>query len=241
MEHPDNGALVSVRARRDQVIKLLSERFASDALDMDELEERLDRAHRATTLAALDDVVTDLTPTESPLPAVIEPAPLAVVPKKKRLLAIFGGFDRGGHWRVPHEMRVVAVFGGVNLDFRNAAFGAGETHLQITAVMGGVNIVIPPGLAVECDGTAIFGGFQDVDRAPLSPDPQRPLLRITGLAVLGGLNIETRLPGEDTSLSHHHRDHHERRQLRHERRQLRHERRQLRSQRAPLPEARLKE
>ena len=62
--------------------------------------------------------------------------------------------------------------------------------------MGGINIVVPPGLAVQMHGSAIMGGFADVNRSPAYPDPDAPLLRIHGLTMMGGVNIEMRLPGE---------------------------------------------
>ena len=62
--------------------------------------------------------------------------------------------------------------------------------------MGGVEIVVPPGLAVQTHGTAIMGGFQEVNRAPVHPDPDAPLLRVHGFAMMGGVDIKMRLPGE---------------------------------------------
>ena len=62
--------------------------------------------------------------------------------------------------------------------------------------MGGVEIIVPPHLPVEAEGVAIMGGFDHVDRAPAEPDPGAPLLRVTGLAFMGGVHIEMRLPGE---------------------------------------------
>ncbi len=51
-------------------------------------------------------------------------------------------------------------------------------------------------MAVEVDGMAVLGGFEYNSDAPLRSDPDLPTLRIRGLAVLGGVNIEVRLPGE---------------------------------------------
>ena len=70
------------------------------------------------------------------------------------------------------------------------------------ALCGGVQIVVPPGLAVEVHGTAIMGGFQNVNRAPAHPDPDAPLLRVRGLAVMGGVEITMRLPGESEHQAH---------------------------------------
>jgi predicted membrane protein len=50
--------------------------------------------------------------------------------------------------------------GGSELDFREAVMGPGVTELQIFAVCGGVEVVVPPGLNVESHGIAIMGGFE---------------------------------------------------------------------------------
>ena len=50
---------------------------------------------------------------------------------------------------------------------------------------------------VETNGMAIMGGFEhhpQHDDAP--PDPNAPTLRISGLAVMAGVDVQVRLPGE---------------------------------------------
>jgi hypothetical protein len=66
---------------------------------------------------------------------------------------------------------------------------------------------------VQTSGTGIMGGFQQINRAPAHPDPDAPLLRIHGFAVMGGVDVKMRLPGES--------DREARRRLRNERREER--------------------
>lgn len=122
--------------------------------------------------------------------------------EQQTLAAIIGGTSRKGHWTPPRRLRVIAVMGGAELDFREAAFAPGVTEVHITAVMGRVQIVVPPQLAVEMEGLAIMGGFEHSERAPVQPDPDRPVLRVSGVAVWGGVHIETRLPGETEEDAH---------------------------------------
>jgi len=196
----DQKELVALRDRREAVIQILSDQFASDGLDVDAFEQRLELAHRADTLAELDKLVADLTPvapekhTDLGALVKVDAAIEARRPASKRFIAIFGGFERSGGWIVPREMRAVTIFGGGVLDFRESAFAPGVTELKVTAMWGGLEIIVPPHLAVEVDGTAIFGGFED--RGGAMVDPDRPLLRITGLVIMGGVEVSTRLPGE---------------------------------------------
>jgi hypothetical protein len=190
--------LIALRDRRDAVIAALTDHFSKDVLDLDEFDRRIDLAHRAVTVAELDALVDDL----APLPAtaiVAKPTPDAALdryPATKRFLCILGGVDKKGRWTVPRALRVVCFWGGATLDFRDADLAPGVTELRVTCVMGGCHIIVPPWLAVEIDGTAILGGFDEMDRGHGAPDPGRALLRIRGLCVMGGFSCETRLPGE---------------------------------------------
>jgi hypothetical protein len=164
-------------------------------------------------LADLPDLGGASAPTTAVAPTVVQ----ALVPAERdrdTLYAIFGGIDRRGTWTLPRQMKIVAVFGGAHLDLREARFPPGVVELDVTAVMGGIEIVVPPGLAVQMHGSAIMGGFQDINRAPANPDPDAPLLRVRGLTMMGGVHVSMRLPGES-----------ERGARRRERRELRAERR----------------
>ena len=118
------------------------------------------------------------------------------VREAERVLTICSGTQRQGTWRVPKKLRVVVVMGGIDLDFREAEFGPGVTEVKVTAVMGGIAIIVPPHLQVECDGDGILGLFEGMHRGAGERDPNAPLLRITGVAVMGALEISTRRPGE---------------------------------------------
>jgi len=117
--------------------------------------------------------------------------------------AILGGAKRTGEWTPPELLHVVAVMGGVELDFRRALLGGGVVEVRIFAVMGGVTITVPRNLELEVTATAILGGVDQRSRAatdvnppqtvapcsaPAADDP-RPLLLISGVAIMGGITI----------------------------------------------------
>ncbi len=193
------------------MIDALSAHFANDALDMDEFEQRVDLAHRATSIAELDELLADLNPTTD------EQASASLVPRTeappvhtavrdlsiashgwraKRVRAILSDIQRKGTWPVPKKMRVTAVLGSVGLDFREAQMGPGVTKLKVKSIGGEIKIIVPPHLRVECDGRAVLGAFDEMYQNTSEPNPDAPLLRITGRAILGTVEISTRLPGE---------------------------------------------
>jgi hypothetical protein len=199
---PDRALVRRAQETRERVIARLSDAFAHDLLDVDEFERRVTVAQTSDDPADIDALLGGLPDVSGPattVPAVVPtvvPALLAPERDRERLYAIFGGIDRRGTWTVPRRMRLVAVFGGAHLDLREARFPPGVVDIDVTAVMGGIEIIVPPGLAVQVHGSAIMGGFQDVNRAPANPDPDAPMLRVRGLTMMGGVSVSMRLADE---------------------------------------------
>ena len=86
--------------------------------------------------------------------------------------------------------------GGVDLDFREARMGPGVIELSVFAIIGGVTIIVPPDLQVESDGIGIMGGFECSEEVRAGHDPDAPILKINGLAMMGGVDVKVREPGE---------------------------------------------
>ncbi len=198
MDKPVPASLAAVADLRERVTECLSDAFAHDLLDGEDFEQRLDLAYQARTIAQLEELVADL---EMPAPqtrALAIPADAYPNrPEGKLVLALMGGVSRGGRWLAPKTLRAVAVMGGVELDLREAILPPGITEIHVTAIMGGVEIIVPPNVAIQADGIAVMGGFEDVHRAPAIQDASVPQLRIKGFALCGGVEIKTRLPGEN--------------------------------------------
>lgn len=198
MSREGKPARRSLGAARELTISALSERFAGGEMELDEFEERLDRAHAAGAVEELESMVGDLGEVE------IAPEPTArradahadARPERKTVISVLSDRRRDGAWRAPEHLRVMAVLGTTTIDFRDVALPGGPTELHIASVLGRVELIVPPGLAVECEGTAILGQVEELHRAPPAPDPERPLLRVTGTFMLAQLEITTRLPGE---------------------------------------------
>jgi hypothetical protein len=200
---PPSGSPARSRSRaalqdvRDDVVHRLGVHFANDDLSMDELERRLELAYAAATPDAVELLVADL----PPLGVATEPQgahrPLVAydaVPDRGVLAAFMGGNIRKGPWMVPRHLKVVAVMGGAVLDMREARFAPGVTEIEVFALMGGVEIIVPPGVGVETTGMAMMGGFEASVGDVRVHDPDRPMLRISGLAIMGGVEAKGKKP-----------------------------------------------
>jgi Cell wall-active antibiotics response 4TMS YvqF len=84
-------------------------------------------------------------------------------------------------------------YGGGRLDLRGATIAPGGADLRIRAIFGGVQLVVPNTWRVEVDVTPILGGIANGTTAPADPDA--PVLRISALAVFGGVAVSNE-PGE---------------------------------------------
>jgi hypothetical protein len=93
--------------------------------------------------------------------------------------------------------------------------------VHVFAMMGGVHIIVPPTLAIDVGGVGIAGGFDHLARRADYADPEQPLLVVRGLALMGGVSVETRLVGENGREA--------KRRQRSERRERKQRRRQLKA------------
>jgi predicted membrane protein len=87
---------------------------------------------------------------------------------------------------------LTAVLGGVDLDLRQARLAATGATLTATAVLGGIEILVPPDWRVSMGGTPVLGGIEDArDLRPERIDETAPVLSIDAMAILGGVEIRT--------------------------------------------------
>jgi hypothetical protein len=211
-----SGSLVALRDRREQVIGRLSEAYAQDVFDVDELERRLDIAHGTDSIADLDALIADLVPA-STTTAIVRAGPTAIDdPNRldtKRLRVILSSALRRGTWSVPKVLDLRVLWGNAELDFRDASLGPGVTTIHVRVFMGNFEIVLPPNLAIDVEVSSFAGSVTERHRVPPDADPARPLLRIVGTVRFGNLEIATRLPGE-TERDAGRREKRERKQLR---------------------------
>ncbi|MEX0837037.1 MAG: DUF1707 domain-containing protein [Gemmatimonadota bacterium] len=207
MTTPGNSpSNVPLEHGRNSAIDALCDHFANDRLTVEEFERRLDAAHQARSKDELDALLADLPTAPNSVArrasslesrgGAHEVADPDRVKDREIVVAVMGGNGRKGRWIPARHSVVMAVMGGAELDFRDAVMPPGVTEVQIYAFWGGVDILVPPDMHVESTGFAVMGGFDHAAEDAVEPSPGAPSLRITGIAVMGAVDISVRRPGE---------------------------------------------
>ena len=102
-----------------------------------------------------------------------------------------GGSNLRGRWLAGRKLTSIAVMGGGTIDLRNAVLTEGELRITIFAFMGGVDVVVPPGIDVELSGFALMGGNDaSVPHQDLPPGARR--VHVRAVSIMGGSDVKMR-------------------------------------------------
>ena len=162
---------------RERALALVQQACIDERLTLDELGQRVEWIERATTIAELWTAVGDF------LPA---PAPASSPPTST--VAIMSEVSRTGRWRVGERTSAIAVMGKCKLDLRHAAISAHVTIIRVSVVMGELEVLVPEGVEVELEATTVMGSRTVHGQRELPPNGA-PVIRITGLALMGAVNV----------------------------------------------------
>jgi len=100
--------------------------------------------------------------------------------------AVLSGIERRNSSSAFRGADAAAFMGGVNLDLRDATMEGDEARIEVSAIMGGIEIRIPRTWTVINHVSPILGGVEDHTR---SADGNKRLV-IEGTVFMGGLEIE---------------------------------------------------
>jgi hypothetical protein len=167
-------------ARRDAITRLRPFATGSD-LTLDEYAELVSVAERATSRDELEAV-------RRRLPGV---RPGAVSRPARWVVGALGGTRHSGRWRLGSRLYALAILGGVDLDLHRAQVEVPEPVITAIAILGGIALTVPAGVAVELSGLALLGGRRD-EREPAPPLPGAPVIRVRTVAMLGGIAVKGR-------------------------------------------------
>ena len=190
-------------ADRERVAEELRDALAEGRLDMEEFEQRLEATFKARTYGELTPITRDLPGAAAVAPVSMVKEPAESGSWASRIVggegsstwgvAIMGGFQRKGRWTVPKRFTSFTFWGGGEIDLRDANFADREVVVNCVAIMGGANVIVPPGVEVVVRGIGIMGGFDHREEGRAG-DPGAPRVIVTGFAFWGGVGVERKLP-----------------------------------------------
>lgn len=186
----------ALEERRSQIVSALAAAFAADRLTIAQLEERMDMAQRVDNADDLELLIADLPAVAAEPETGVAVADPAAVRDRQVLVALMGGVERKGHWVPARRTVVVALMGGAVIDLREAPLPPEGIEISVFTMWGGAEILVPPTVRVDMGGIAIMGGFSQNRGHEPQPSTGAPTVRINGLAVMGGVEVNVRYPGE---------------------------------------------
>jgi hypothetical protein len=159
----DLPELRASHADRDRVVETLRIAGGDGRLTTEELEDRLETALSARTVAELAALTADL------------PAGGPAGPAAKDLLVVKqhgSRYIKTGRWVVPRRIELRTQLCQVTLDFGEAVFAPGTLHIDVQMVHGKLLIVTPPGVEIDADGLTLTYSKCKLRPARAGADPR---------------------------------------------------------------------
>lgn len=185
---------------RERVVKVLAEALTDGRLTVDEHAERLDAVYGAKTMGELEPITYDLAvspqghpqqpqhPQQSHADNAPVVDPTGANASVDQMVAIFGGVERKGRWRVRRKSRAITIFGGAELDMTEATFDAPVVEIEVFAMLGGIDVTVPDGVVIRNECGSILGGVS-ASGGDTTPPPGAPVVVLKGLTILGGVDV----------------------------------------------------
>jgi len=176
----DNKLLIS-HSERDQSLHELQNAFVTGRINEAELEKRTSKILEARTHNDLQNILIDIVP---PQPII------SLSLSKTSNFAIFSGVERKGPILLPQNFKVTAVFGGYHLDLSEAKFCAPVSTINLVAILGGIEVIVPESVNVYLHPSPILGGISSKLIHESSSMPKFTL-HIRALAIFGGIEVSS--------------------------------------------------
>jgi Cell wall-active antibiotics response LiaF, C-terminal len=193
----------SLARARELKIEELSAYFANDDLSLEDLERRIERVYRSSSVAELETITSDLrgaamVPADYVRANVIPGT--AGVPTRyevphARMLSLMSTTKRVGRWALARKLDLLAVMSDTRIDLTHAVLQPGISEIHMRAVMASVKVIVPPGVRVVVDAHSVMASVQS-KADELFSDSQvnasEPVIRLTGFALMADVNVVVR-------------------------------------------------
>jgi class 3 adenylate cyclase len=169
--------LLASHADRDRVVEVLRTAAGDGRLTADELDQRLEAALTARTLADLEPLLEGLA-----TPSVAE------VPDLARIECGSGTAKRDSSWVVPRRLVIDIGSGSVRLDFRRAVIAVPELRIDAQIASGDLRLITRPGIVVDADDVTVSSGSVRVVAAAGPDAPVELRVKVSGRVSSGSVS-----------------------------------------------------
>lgn len=162
---------------RERVSEVLRAAVTDGRIDMEEFEERIERAQEAKVLGDLPEITADLLPAGEQ-PIQLDPEPM---------VSWFTTVRRKGRWVALPDEVAGAVVGRTEIDMREALLTHNHHRMTVSTFLGKVVIDVPEGVEVRMNGWSFLGRRSTNARRSTMSNP--PVLEIDGFSLFGTVRV----------------------------------------------------
>jgi len=177
---------------RESAVGRLTAAFTDDAIPVDEFERRVALVYTVESPAALQEIMSDLPAAASGatnVPAPLDRSTAIARPPHQRIASVLGNVERSLHGPIPESLEVRSLMSNVELDLRGAEFPPGVTEINVRAIMGNVEVVLPNHVRVEDEARAFLASFSLLGRTRTRDGEATPVVRLTGSWIMANVEV----------------------------------------------------
>ncbi|OGD22495.1 MAG: hypothetical protein A2Y70_01845 [Candidatus Aminicenantes bacterium RBG_13_64_14] len=114
----------------------------------------------------------------------------AIVADDLHASVVLGGVNRIITSKSFRGGRASVVLGGLDIDLRDATLDKGQATIDVSVVMGGIDIKVPRNWNVVADISPVLGGVEN-KTASLPEAEAKATLYVRGTVIMGGLEVKS--------------------------------------------------
>jgi class 3 adenylate cyclase len=163
-------------ADRDRVVEALRTAAGDGKLTADELDQRLEAALTARTLADLEPLLADLNASKTDVQELMH------------IEIGSGSAKRDGPWVVPRRLQINVGSGSVRLDFRQAVIAVPELRVDARIASGSLKLITRPGIVVDANEVTVGSGSVRVVPSAGAGVPLELRVKVSGRVASGSVS-----------------------------------------------------
>lgn len=178
--------------RKNGAIEALTRRFSRSELPMEEYERLVGDIQKAADLkelAVIEDIVLGVEAEPAPAPPIEGFLPPDQIQSS---YAILSERRLYGPWLRKNAAAAVSFLGSHVIDMREVEFPSGRVVLDVFALLGSVEIIVPRGLSVRMEALPVAGEAKVGRNVETREREGGPLLVVSGSAILGSIVVKQR-------------------------------------------------